>query len=143
RTTTRASCRRSSSRSSRRWSSSTTTSWSRSPRRQSACARSCGPRSTASGPRARPDALAYAPPVFRDRGIAMRLLATLLCLALSACTVSGAEPPFAFEEATIAELQAKMQDGSLDSRTLVRAYLDRIAAIDDAGPTLGAVIELN
>src|SRR5690606_18170503 len=129
----------------RRWSSSTTTSWSRSRRRRSACARSCAPRWTASGPRARPDALAYAPPVSRDRGIAMRLIATLLCLALSACAAGSADPEaaFAFEEATIAELQAKMQEGSLDSRTLTRAYLDRIAAIDDAGPMLGAVIELN
>ena len=52
-------------------------------------------------------------------------------------------PSFAFEEATIADLQARMGDGRLDSVTLTRAYLDRIAAIDDAGPTLRAVIELN
>ena len=55
----------------------------------------------------------------------------------------GAVPPFAFEEATIAELQARMRAGTLDSVTLTRAYLDRIAAIDDAGPALHAVIELN
>ena len=52
-------------------------------------------------------------------------------------------PSFAFEEATIADLQARMRDGRLDSVTLTRAYLDRITAIDDAGPTLRAVIELN
>src|SRR5690606_18576883 len=46
-------------------------------------------------------------------------------------------------DATIAGLQAKMQDGSLDSHTLTQAYLDRIAALDDAGPMLGAVTELN
>jgi amidase len=50
---------------------------------------------------------------------------------------------FAFEEASIDDLQARMRAGTLDSATLTRAYLDRIAAIDDAGPTLGAVIELN
>ena len=33
--------------------------------------------------------------------------------------------------------------GALTSRTLTQAYLDRIAAIDDAGPTLNAVIETN
>lgn len=50
---------------------------------------------------------------------------------------------FAFEETDIATLQAKMADGSLSSRTLTQAYLDRIAAVDDAGPMLNAVIETN
>jgi amidase len=50
---------------------------------------------------------------------------------------------FAHEEASIAGLQARMAEGRLDSRTLVRAYLARIAALDDAGPRLNAVIELN
>ena len=50
---------------------------------------------------------------------------------------------FVHEEAGIADLQAKMQAGSLTSRALTQAYLDRIAAIDDAGPMLNAVIELN
>src|SRR3546814_8688140 len=36
-----------------------------------------------------------------------------------------------------------MTDGNLSSRELTQAYLDRIAAIDDAGPRLNAVIELN
>ena len=43
--------------------------------------------------------------------------------------------PPAHEEVGIADLQAKMQAGSLTSRALTQAYLDRIAAIDDAGPT--------
>ncbi len=72
----------------------------------------------------------------------MRLFATLFCLALAGAA-SAAPPQFAFEEATIAGLQAEMQDGSLDSHALTQAYLDRIAALDDAGPMLGAVIELN
>ena len=55
----------------------------------------------------------------------------------------AAAPAFAFEEATIAGLQAKLAAGTLSSRTLAQAYLDRIAAIDDAGPALNAVIELN
>jgi len=36
-----------------------------------------------------------------------------------------------------------MVSGELTSAALTQAYLDRIAAIDDAGPTLGAVIEIN
>ncbi len=56
---------------------------------------------------------------------------------------TAAPATFDFEEADIASLQAKMADGSLSSRALTQAYLDRIAAIDDAGPTLNAVIETN
>ena len=61
----------------------------------------------------------------------------------SAAATSTPAFAFAFEEASIEDLQARMRAGTLDSATLTRAYLDRIAAIDDAGPTLGAVIELN
>ena len=50
---------------------------------------------------------------------------------------------FAFAEVGIDELQARMGRGELTSHALTQAYLDRIAAIDDAGPTLNAVIELN
>ena len=57
--------------------------------------------------------------------------------------VANASVPFAFEEADIATLQKQMAEGSLSSRALTQAYLDRIAAIDDAGPTLNAVIETN
>ncbi len=54
-----------------------------------------------------------------------------------------AAPAFAFEEADIATLQAKMSDGALSSHALTQAYLDRIATLDDAGPMLNAVIETN
>jgi len=50
---------------------------------------------------------------------------------------------FAFPEASISDLSARMGRGELSSHELTRAYLDRIAAIDDAGPMLNAVIELN
>ncbi|MBX3710620.1 MAG: amidase [Lysobacter sp.] len=75
-----------------------------------------------------------------------------MCLLPLAGCNSGDAPPkdtrgtaaaFAFEEATVDDLQARMRDGTLDSATLTRGYLERIAALDDAGPTLGAVIELN
>lgn len=36
-----------------------------------------------------------------------------------------------------------MMAGTLTSRALTRAYLDRIAAVDDAGPLLNAVIDIN
>ncbi|HJR72335.1 MAG TPA: amidase [Luteimonas sp.] len=57
---------------------------------------------------------------------------------------AAAQPAaFAFEEAGIASLQARMDKGELSSRALTQAYLDRIAAIDKAGPMLNSVIELN
>src|SRR3546814_2290210 len=36
-----------------------------------------------------------------------------------------------------------MQAGEIDSQALTRAYRERLAASDDAGPALNAIIELN
>ena len=47
------------------------------------------------------------------------------------------------EEKTIVELQAAMQVGQLMAQTLVEYYLARIEAIDQTGPQLRSVIELN
>lgn len=43
----------------------------------------------------------------------------------------------------IAGAGARMAEGTLSSVALTEAYLARIAAIDDAGPTLNAVVEVN
>ena len=40
----------------------------------------------------------------------------------------------------LTDLSAKIADRTLDSVTITAAYLARIAAIDDAGPTLNAVM---
>ena len=67
-----------------------------------------------------------------------------LCFALFGLSVvRAAEPAFAFAEATIDDLQARMAAGTLTARTLTIAYLDRIAQIDRAGPKLNSIIELN
>lgn len=50
---------------------------------------------------------------------------------------------FAFAEATISDLQARMGRGTLTSQALTSAYLARIATVDAAGPTLRSVIERN
>ena len=88
------------------------------------------------------------------------VLLTLAILALAACkqqltppgtpatatepaTAATSVPAFAYAEVDIAGLQARMARGELNSRQLTQAYLDRIAAIDKAGPALNAVIELN
>src|SRR5690348_10102029 len=80
-------------------------------------------------------------------------LAATACCALIACTRSpdprasavdeSAAGAFEFAEMEIGLLQERMSDGRLSSRRLTQAYLDRIAVLDDAGPRLNAVIEIN
>jgi len=71
--------------------------------------------------------------------------------ALVAATVVRAQPqppaptpaPFTLEEATIADLQQRMQSGRDTARSLAEQYVARIEAIDRRGPALHSVIELN
>ncbi len=80
----------------------------------------------------------------------------LLCAILQGCgqspapSATTAEPPAAapapaldLSEASIADLSGRMASGELSSRRITQWYLDRIAAIDDAGPMLNAVVEIN
>jgi amidase len=68
-----------------------------------------------------------------------------LWLAAHGQSADAIAPPaaFAFPEATIDDLQARMNAGTLTSHDLTAAYLRRIADVDRAGPALHAVIELN
>ena len=50
---------------------------------------------------------------------------------------------FELDEITIDELQQKMQSGKTTAVALTKMYLNRIAAIDKAGPKLNSVIEIN
>jgi amidase len=56
---------------------------------------------------------------------------------------SPAVAPFELEEATIAELQKRMESGQESSRSLVEKYQRRIEALDKQGPSLHHVIEVN
>ena len=70
----------------------------------------------------------------------LRLLALgLTVLGLAGCS----QEPENFEEVSIADLHDRMQRGQVTSEQLVHFYLDRIEAIDRAGPELNSVIELN
>src|SRR6476620_11089846 len=51
--------------------------------------------------------------------------------------------PTAHNEATIAQLRAQMASGKLSSVELTREYIARIRALDQSGPNVNAVIELN
>jgi amidase len=80
-----------------------------------------------------------------------RAIRCLVLLALSFTLVSAqapagrpATPPaFDLEEATIADLQQRMQSGRETARSLVEKYLARIDAIDRSGPSLRSVLEVN
>jgi amidase len=76
------------------------------------------------------------------------LLAALLALPLAAADDatrnSGSENlPSAHNEWTVAQLQAAMAAGTLTSEELTKEYIARIIAIDQNGPGVNAVIELN
>ena len=52
-------------------------------------------------------------------------------------------PAFALDELTIDDLQGRLRSGAETSRSLVQQYLARIDALDQRGPSINAVIELN
>lgn len=82
-------------------------------------------------------------------------VASLAPMALVACEAAGEEnkprqaspvsptDPFELDEITIDALQEKMANGSYTSKQITQLYLDRINAIDQNGPALHSVIELN
>ncbi|GAA3924637.1 amidase [Hymenobacter algoricola] len=92
----------------------------------------------------------------RNGSLAGVALSTLSLSACTAPTQDSASAPvaggpdddattkvFELSEATVAQLQEKMQSGQATARSLAELYLGRIRAIDQAGPKLNSVIELN
>ncbi len=82
-----------------------------------------------------------------------RFLPALLSLTLACAPASSGDAPPAESvgdaaaldvvELSVTDAAAQMTAGTLTARALTQAYIDRIAIVDDAGPTLNAVIELN
>ena len=68
------------------------------------------------------------------------LLASLL---VPASAVAQDAIPTEHNEATVAQLQAEMASGRLTSEKLTEEYIARIIALDQNGPGVNAVIELN
>ncbi len=75
---------------------------------------------------------------------------TLAMAPLSSCVQSTTSTDtgtnyadFELNETTIAELQDKLSSGAINSEEITRKYLDRIGQIDQKGPELRAVIEIN
>jgi len=73
-----------------------------------------------------------------------RLFAFLIATVCVPMATSAAEPvsPPA-EELSIRDFAQKLQHGEWTAHALTQQYLDRIAAIDKAGPAINAVIEIN
>ena len=72
----------------------------------------------------------------------LRLLALVLAVALTAPPLLAARS-VRLDEATIADVNAALQGGTLTSEALVRLFLARIDAFDRRGPSLHAVLTLN
>jgi amidase len=81
----------------------------------------------------------------RSPGVGAAIVALL---AMTGCGRAPEAPAVAattpdLSDYDIARLQQAMQDGTLDSRRITQWSLNRIAALDDAGPMLNAVIATN
>src|SRR5467141_1175801 len=81
---------------------------------------------------------------------AVRTLLITVLLALPVAAANDAtrnsqsnEAPKNHNEWTVAHLQAEMASGKLTSEDLTREYIARIQALDQSGPNVNAVIELN
>ena len=68
-----------------------------------------------------------------------RLCIGFIALLLGACSANERD----FNETNIAELHDQMQRGEVTSEQLVAWYLDRIESLDQSGPALNAMIEVN
>ena len=83
-----------------------------------------------------------------EKDLSHLLLVLFCCMTIGSCkneikkTTTGAEP-FRFAEYTIDQLQQGYKNGDFTVTDVVQAYLDRIKAIDDNGPMLNAVIQVN
>jgi amidase len=78
------------------------------------------------------------------------LLTALLVSTLSMSSFAKPANPnnndndnFPYLEATVAQLEAAMQQGKVTSEQLTKAYIQRILELDQNGPNVNAVIELN
>ncbi len=67
---------------------------------------------------------------------------TALIAGLGIPSVASGQTP-GLSEATIADINREFDAGTLSSEILVERYLARIAAYDQAGPRLNAVLFLN
>src|SRR5215472_11380386 len=68
---------------------------------------------------------------------------TILLMSVFAIAQNQNSIPTEHNEATVAQLQAQMASGQLTSEILTQEYITRIGALDQKGPGVNSVIELN
>lgn len=81
----------------------------------------------------------------------MKNLIVLVAIGASACAspstpaapAPAAPPAIDVVELSAADARDRLASGQLTAEALTKAYLERIASIDDAGPMLDSVIEVN
>lgn len=71
------------------------------------------------------------------------LLAAAIAAGQDQSDKNDKDVPTQHNEATIAQLQAQMSSGELTSEALTKEYIKRILALDQDGPGVNSVIELN
>lgn len=69
--------------------------------------------------------------------------ATSATLALRPAAAAGGDNSFEWLEASVADLSRAMAEGRTTALALTQAYVGRIAGIDQAGPRLASVLEVN
>lgn len=80
----------------------------------------------------------------RIRMLAVVAAMALLGLVLDAQSAAGTGPaPTQFNEFTISQFQSAFASGGLNSVALTNYYIQRIQALDQEGPAVNSVIELN
>ncbi len=77
------------------------------------------------------------------RTLLVATLLTSILYAASSAAQSATPGPKNYNEMTVAQLEALMAAGKLTSVKLTDYYIDRILALDQSGPGVNAVIELN
>lgn len=75
--------------------------------------------------------------------ISILLIGLISCQQIDNKTRRTAIDNFQFEEITIVELQQGFKNGDYTITDVVQAYLDRIKAIDQNGPHLNSIIQVN
>ncbi len=83
--------------------------------------------------------------VAESRCVLCRLLIAMVITALAVsdwCSAQEAQL-FQLRDLTVSEIQKRAEAGSLTATELTQYYLDRITALDDAGPQLNALLQIN
>ena len=81
--------------------------------------------------------------LFHSFGLTVLLIVTVSCQTQPVKVSVAAKAKLQVEEQDIVQIQQGYKDGRFTVKELVQAYLDRIAMLDKAGPSLNSIISIN